>query len=141
MKTGFLTLITHPEHPELVRAQIRDELPELKSQQDGGEVRYVARFRDGEAALMHVQNVMHSHLENLENRIYRRPLEQMIACVEADGLEHERVWIDPALDDEKLRQLDRDIKKRKSSRKRGEQAWQIVGYLALLLLILISLRL
>jgi hypothetical protein len=141
MKTGFLTLITHSEHPGLVRAQLRDELPELKSQQDGGEIRYVARFRDGEAGLMHVQNAMHSHLEDLENRIYQTPLGQMIACVEADGLEHERVWMDPALDEEELRQIDREVKKRKTRRKRGERAWQIAGYLALLLLLLSSLRL
>ena len=74
MKTGFLTLTTHSEHPGLVRAQIFDKPPELKPLPDGSEIRYVARFRDGEAALMHVQNDMHAHLEDLENRIYRRSL-------------------------------------------------------------------
>jgi hypothetical protein len=141
MKTGFLTLTTHAEHPGQVRAQIRDKLPELNIQPDGSEIRYVARFRDGEAALMHVQNVMHAHLEDLENRIYRRPLGQMIACVEADGLDHERVWMDPTLGEKEVIQIDRDIKKRKAAHKRGDRTWQIVGYLAILLLIVISLRL
>ena len=141
MKTGFLSLITHPDHPGMVRVQLGDTPPELKAMQDGGQFRYVARFRDGEAGLMHVQNAMHSHLEDLENRIYRRPLGEMIACVEADGLDHERVWMDPALDDAQLNSIDRDIKKRRSARKRNDRIWQSVGYLALLLLILTSLRL
>ena len=62
MKTGFLSLITHPDHPGMVRVQLGDTPPELKAMQDGGQFRYVARFRDGEAGLMHVQNAMHSHL-------------------------------------------------------------------------------
>lgn len=139
MKTGFLTLTTHTEHPGLVRAQIHDQPPELKPLPDGSEIRYVARFRDGEAALMHVQNAMHAYLEDLENRIYRRPLEEMIASVEADGLDHERVWMDTSLDAEELRQIDRDTQKRKAAHRWGDRAWQIVGYLAILLLILISL--
>lgn len=141
MKTGFLSLITHSEHPGLVRAQLGDTPPELKALEDGGEIRYVARFRDGEAGLMHVQNAMHSYLEDLENRIYRRPLGEMIACVEADGLDHERVWMDPALDETILNQIDRGAEKRRISRKRSDRIWQIVGYLALLLLILTTLRL
>lgn len=139
MKTGFLTLTTHAEHPGLVRAQIYDKLPELAPLPDGSEIRYVARFRDGEAALMHVQNVMHAYLEDLENRIYRRPLGEMIASVEADGLDHERVWMDTALDAEQVRQIDQDTMKRKAAHKWGDRAWQVVGFLAIVLLILISL--
>ncbi len=141
MKTGFLSLITHPESPGQVRAQLWDKLPELKTQQDGGEIRYVARFRDGEAGLMHVQNAMHAYLEDLERRIYRRPLGEMIACVEADGLDHERVWMDPQLDAAEQKRIEQEIERRRASRKRRERAWQVIGYLALLLLILSSLRL
>jgi hypothetical protein len=140
MKTGFLTLTTHPDHPGLVRAQVRDELPEVSTQQDGSEIRYIARFSDGEAALMHVQNSMHAYLEVLESRIYRRSLGQMIACVEADGLEHKRIWMDPTLDEKSLQQIAHETQKRARARRRGERVWQIVGYLALLLLILSSLR-
>lgn len=125
----------------MVRAQLGDTPPELKAMEDGGEIRYVARFRDGEAGLMHVQNAMHSHLEDLENRIYRRPLGLMIACIEADGLDHERVWMDTTLDEGQLNLIDQDIKRRRSARKRSDRVWQIVGFLALLLLILTSLRL
>lgn len=140
MKTGFLTLITHSDHPGLVRARIRNKLPELKRQEDGSEIRYVARFKDIDAGLMHVQNVMHSALADLEHRIYRVSLPQMIACVEADDLDHARIWMDPALSAGELAEIDRLTKQRKSSRRRIDQIWQIVGWLGLLLLLLASLQ-
>lgn len=139
MKTGFLTLITHSDHPGLVRARIRNKLPELKRQEDGSEIRYVARFKDIDAGLMHVQNVMHSALADLEHRIYRVSLPQMIACVEADDLDHARIWMDPALSAEELAEIDRLTRQRKASQRRIDRIWQIVGWLGLLLLLLASL--
>lgn len=139
MKTGFLTLITHSDHPGLVRARIRNKLPELKRQEDGSEIRYVARFKDIDAGLMHVQNVMHSALADLEHRIYRVSLPRMIACVEADDLDHARIWMDPALSAEELAEIDRLTRQRKASQRRIDRIWQIVGWLGLLLLLLASL--
>jgi hypothetical protein len=141
MKTGFLSLITHPEHPGLVRARIHYKLPELKRQKDGSEIRYLARFRDSEAGLMHVQNAMHAALIDRDNRVYRKPLAKMIACVEADNLDHERIWIDPQIPAEELERIDTQTRQRKVSQRPTDLIWQIVGYLGLLLLLLTSLRL
>jgi hypothetical protein len=141
MKTGFLSLTTHPEHPGLVRARIHDKLPELQRQNDGGEIRYLARFRDSEAGLMHVQNAMHAALVDREQRIYCKSLVKMIACVEADTLDHERVWIDPEIPAEELEQINTQTRQRKVLRRRIDLIWQIVGYLGLLLLLLASLKL
>ena len=47
--------------------------------------------------------------------------------------------MDTALDAEQLRQIDQDTMKRKTAHKWGDRAWQIVGFLAIVLLILISL--
>jgi hypothetical protein len=139
MKSGYLTLTTHGGHPGLVRARIHDSLPELRRQEDGGDIRYMARFKDVEAALMHVQNAMHTTLIDLEDRIYRKPLTEMIACVEADDLDHERVWIDPALDEKDLAQIESSTKRRVKWHQRSDRIWQVVGFLALLLLFLTSL--
>ncbi|MEJ2692332.1 MAG: hypothetical protein P8166_04540 [Candidatus Thiodiazotropha sp.] len=141
MNPGFLSLITHPEHPGLVRTQTQDSLPELIPCEDGGEIRYLARFQDIDAALMHVQNMMHTALVDLENRIYQKPLEEMIACVEADVLEHSRVWIDPALTPEQQAHIDTMTERLKSSRRRIDRIWQVVGLLGVLLLLLLSLKL
>lgn len=141
MKTGFLTLITHPDHQGLVRVIIRDRLPEIKKQDDGSEIRYVARFEDIDAGMMHVQNIMHSALVDLENRIYRGSLPQIIATVEADYLDHSRIWMDPVLSEENLEEIDALIKQQKASQRRTNRIWQIVGWLGLLLLVLTSLRL
>ncbi len=141
MKAGYLTLITHPDHPGLVRARLDEELPELKTLPDGSEIRYVARFTDEEAALMHVQNAMHSALVDLENRIYRKPLAAMIACVEADVLDHARVWIDPGLSEEMNRQITSETRRRVTRQRWVDRVWQAVGLIALLLLLLNSFRL
>jgi hypothetical protein len=141
MKTGFLSLITHPQHPDLVRVRIDDEMPELKPQADGSAIRYLARFMDSEAGLMHIQNAMHSTLVDLENRIYRQPLTKMIACVEAEGLDHERIWIDPEIPAGERSLIDTLIKRRKASQRRIDRIWQAVGILGLLLLLLTSLKL
>lgn len=141
MNSGFLSLITHPDYPGLVRTQIQDSLPELTSREDGSEIRYLARFQDIDAALMHVQNMMRAALVDLENRIYRKPLEEMIACVEADALEHSRVWIDPALTAEEQAHIDTMTEQLKSSRRRIDRIWQVVGLLGVLLLLLLSLGL
>jgi hypothetical protein len=141
MKTGFLSLITHPEHPGLVRASVHTDLPELKRKTDGSEIRYLARFRDSEAGLMHVQNAMHAALVNRDLRIYRKSLAKMIACVEADGLDHERIWIDPKIPNEELEEIVTETRLRKVSQRRFDLFWRIIGYLALLLLLLTSLKL
>jgi hypothetical protein len=139
MKSGYLTLTTHRGHPGLVRARIQDTLPNLERQEDGSDIRYMARFKDTEAALMHVQNAMHTALIDLEDRIYRKPLIEMIACVEADILDHERVWIDPELDEKECGQIESLTKQRVKWHQRTDRIWQGVGFLALLLLLLTSL--
>jgi hypothetical protein len=139
MKTGFLTLITHPEHPDLVRARILDEPPELKRQEDGSEIRYVARFKDGEAGLMHVQNAMHADLVDLESRIYRNSLSNMIATIEADSLDHKRIWLDPAIPLEEREQIDSLTLQKQKSKQHIDRIWQIIGALAVLFLLLTSL--
>lgn len=139
MKAGFLTLETHPDHSGLVRVQMRDSLPELKRQEDGTEIRYVARFQDLEAGQMHVQNEMHRYLVDLENRIYRKALSEMIACVEADGLDHARVWIDPAISEKESEHIASMILRLRKRHEMVDRIWQAVGIAGLVLLLITSL--
>ncbi|MCU7853988.1 MAG: hypothetical protein KZQ80_17460 [Candidatus Thiodiazotropha sp. (ex Monitilora ramsayi)] len=141
MKTGFLTLETHPDHGGLVRVRIRDEVPELSEQEDGTEIRYVARFKDIEAGRMHVQNMMHRSLVDLENRIYRKDLDEMIACVEADNLDHTRVWMDPAVNQQSSSRIEQLVEKHKLDQKWLDLIWRAVGVAGLVLLLITAMRL
>ena len=140
MKTGFLTLETHPDHNGLVRVRMRDRMPALAQQKDGAAIRYVARFQDVEAAQMHVQNMMHARLVNLEKRIYRKPLADMIACVEADELDHTKVWMDPALDQQARERIASLVDRHRRRHKAVDLVWRTIGLAALLLLLITSLN-
>jgi hypothetical protein len=136
MKAGFLTLETHPEHSGLVRVRMRDHMPELTGQEDGTEIRYVARFQDLEAGQMHVQNTMHHYLVDLENRIYRKDLSEMIACVEADELDHTRVWVDPAISEKESKHIKALVLRLRKRHKTVDLIWQAVGVTGLILLLI-----
>ena len=139
MKAGYLTLETHPNHNHLVRVCMRQAEPDIKHGDDGSVIRYIARFRDVEAAQMHVQNMMHRFLVNLEQRIYRKPLVEMIACVEADELEHKRTWMDPAIGDSELAQIQALTERNRKRHRWMDLIWQAVGIVALILLLVTSL--
>lgn len=140
MKTGFLSLETHPEHSGLVRVAMRDTVPELTPQEDGSSIRYVARFEDVEASRMHIQNAMHGKLVNLEDRIYRSDLGEMIACVEADGLDHVRVWMDPTFSIAEVRRIDALVRRNRKRHRAVDLIWQTVGVIGLLFLLLTGLN-
>ncbi|MCU7930905.1 MAG: hypothetical protein KZQ90_08895 [Candidatus Thiodiazotropha sp. (ex Codakia rugifera)] len=127
MKTGYLTLETHPEHQGLVRVLIKDELPSTQAASPGSAVRYIVRFNDIEAGQMHLHNVLHNALIDLDNHIYRADLKQMIAAVEADDLSHKRVWIDPSLSDREKEAIDAQTAKLKLRHKRRNTIWLLVG--------------
>ena len=138
MKSGFLCLQTHPEHAGLVRVMTQEILPELTKRDEQMPYRYVARFEDIEAAQMHLHNCMRRGLVDLENRIYRGELEHMIACVEADDLDHARIWLDPALADEASLRIKSLVARMRATRRRHDRIWQAVGIAAILMLLLSS---
>lgn len=141
MKTGFLTLETHPDHNDLVRVHMQEKKPEVSNQEDGREIRYVARFHDIETAQMHVQNMMHSSLVNLEYRIYRKSLAEMIACVEATELDHARVWMDPGISEAEFNRIESLVEHLRNRHKMIDLIWQTVGIAGLILLLVTGLSL
>jgi hypothetical protein len=139
MKSGFLCLQTHPEHPGLVRVLTQEIPPELAKPDRQPLFRYVARFEDIEAAQMHLHNCMRRLLVDLENRIYRSELEPMIACVEADNLEHTRVWLDPSFDNEACLKIEALAARMRARIRRNDRIWQAIGIAAILMLLLNTL--
>ncbi|MCP3869403.1 MAG: hypothetical protein GY703_15130 [Gammaproteobacteria bacterium] len=141
MKTGYLRLETHPEHPGLVRFLISDDAPDPTSGQSGNTIRYIARFNDIEAALMHVQNALHRSLMDVDNRLYRVDLPEAIAVVEADELRHKRIWMDATLSDDELQQTRCLTELHKSRKRRWDKVWKGIGYLFVVLIVLRALGL
>ncbi|WP_316365521.1 hypothetical protein [Candidatus Thiodiazotropha sp. CDECU1] len=127
MKTGYLTLETHPEHQDFVRVLVKDELPNTQAATHGSQIRYIARFNDIDAGQMHLHNMLHNNLVDLDNHIYRIELNKAIAAVEADDLNHTRVWIDPELDETDRSLIDDQTTKFKLRHKRWNRIWLIVG--------------
>ncbi|MBT3044953.1 MAG: hypothetical protein KME67_19005 [Candidatus Thiodiazotropha sp. (ex Codakia orbicularis)] len=127
MKTGYLTLETHPEHLDLVRVIVKDELPNTQEASYGSQIRYIARFNDIDAGQMHLHNMLHNNLVDLDNHIYRIDLNQAIAAVEADDLNHARVWIDPSLGENDRSFIDTQTAKFKLRHKKWNRFWLIVG--------------
>ncbi|MES9991595.1 MAG: hypothetical protein ABW098_06540 [Candidatus Thiodiazotropha sp.] len=138
MKTGYLTLETHPEHQGMVRVHVKDELPNTQDGSYGSHVRYIARFNDIEAGQMHLHNMMHTHLVDLDNHIYRIELNQAIAAIEADDLNHTRVWMDPSLSDDDRSLIDQQTNRFRLRHKRWNRFWMIVGGFFIVLFLVMS---
>ncbi|MES9969024.1 MAG: hypothetical protein ABW092_03260 [Candidatus Thiodiazotropha sp.] len=139
MKTGYLTLETHPEHQGMVRVLVKDELPNTQDGSYGSHVRYIARFNDIDAGQMHLHNMLHTHLVDLNNHIYQIDLNQAIAAVEADDLNHKRVWIDPALNDDDRTLIDQQTNRFKLRHKRWNKIWLTVGGLFVIYFFIMTL--
>lgn len=139
MKSGFLCLQTHRDHPGLVRILCLEKLPELTSRNEPARIRYVARFRDLEAGQMHLHQMIRRGLTDLENRIYRGRLEVMAADLESIELEHRRIWIDPSLSKAQLEEIAYRSSRLMKRKRYRHLAWQSVGAAGILLLLLNAL--
>ena len=86
---------------------------------------------------MHAHELLRWRLVDLESHLYRSDQMAAIAGIEADGLSHDCVYLHPDLvgtdAGERLQQL---IMQRKCRRVRVERRWQMVGKLALGLLLI-----
>ena len=127
MKTGYLVLETHPEHSGMIRALIREELPDTQDSEQGSEIRYIARFDDIEAGLMHLHNRLHHALIDLDNRLYRTDLKQAISAIESDELRHQRVWLDPSIGHRERDEIEAKTARFKRRQRRWNLTWTLVG--------------
>ncbi|MEJ2621716.1 MAG: hypothetical protein P8163_16100 [Candidatus Thiodiazotropha sp.] len=139
MKTGYLVLETHPDHVGMIRARIRDELPNTQESEAGSKIRYIARFDDIEAALMHLHNQLHNRLLDLDSRLYKTEVSHAISVVESDDLGHQQVWIDPSIDAQTRAAIDVETAQLKRRHALWNRTWTIVGSFFVLLFIVLNL--
>ncbi len=139
MKTGYLVLETHPDHAGMIRARVRDELPNTQESEAGSEIRYIARFDDIEAGLMHFHNQLHNQLVDLDSRLYKTEVCHAISAVESDDLHHKQVWIDPGIDSRTRAAIDEETAQLKRRHALWNRTWMIVGGFFVLLFLFLNL--
>ena len=127
MKTGYLVLETHPNHKGMIRARIRDELPNTQDSDEGSTIRYIARFDDIEAALMHLHSELNHQLIDLDSRLYKADIKDAISAIESDQLRHQQVWIDPSINEQDRADIEAHTAQLKKRHNIQNRIWMIVG--------------
>jgi hypothetical protein len=140
MELGYLFIETHPGHRGLVRIAVADHPPAVPgARHEGRRVRYIARFNDAEAGLMHVHTLLRRRLVDVDGRLYRSSLERAVAAAESVGLRHGRLYLDPDLEPDRLEDIRRRGEALAAARRGRERLLQGIGYATLAWLLLMAL--
>lgn len=137
MEAGFLGIQTNPELPDRIKIMTWVELPQLENNNYGSGIQYITKFNDILAAKMHVHNSLRHQLLDANNDLYKASITETIAAIESDDdLRQQKVWIDPSITAADLKSIDRLTKQRQLKNKRINLLIQLIGFLALGLLVL-----
>jgi hypothetical protein len=133
MREGYLLVETNPAHPGKVRLRGIDDLPEGTAVGVDPNLRFIARFHDLDAALMHFHAGLSRRLLDVNERIYRADPVEAVSVADAIALPHRRIYVDPALDrDGKLTAAIQRLHRR---HRRWERFFNGVGIAAVILLL------
>lgn len=136
MKQGFIAVETHRERPGIVRLLASDAFAEPDhADARQPQIRYIARFNDVEAGLMHCHEAIKRRLIDLDNHLYRVTLERAIAAIESVELRHWRTYIDPFLDTSEESEIHRQVERIKNIRCLWDRFFTVMGYLGIGLLL------
>ena len=128
MRSGYLTVETHPQHRDVVRLFVSERQPQPPEGHEGGVIRYIGRFHDVVTARMNAHNALRWRLIDIDHASYRSTPVEAIAEVDALELRHQRVWLDPELDGEA--QLEARMATLHQRHQLQDRIWQIVGAMA-----------
>lgn len=133
MHSGYLFVETHGGRPGLVRIAVAKRPPAIDDGPATAQrrIRYLARFNDGDAALMHVHTLLRRCLVDVDNRLYRVDLVSAIAAAQSLDLAHERLYLDPQLGDAVLIRVETRTEELERRRRLRDRLLYLVGYLAL----------
>jgi hypothetical protein len=102
----------------------------------GRRIRYVARFEDGDAARMHVHQLLRRRLLDANARLYRADLTLAIAAAESLDLRHTCCYMDPGLGTTAQNAIEEQTHTFVRRRQRVSLWLHRLGYLALTVLLL-----
>ncbi len=136
MRHGYLIVESHPDHPGLVRVAALDQWPTgpATGHQSPAQTHYVVLFADIGTALMHAHTALRRHLVDIDTRLYQADPVFAVAAVSALELPHRPIYLDPGLIDSPA--LAEGIAQRQRRYRRNDRAWNLVGILAILFLLL-----
>lgn len=136
MRSGYVYLETHRDHPGLIRLLASEHRPAIGATDGETRVRYVAHFHDMDAGKMHAHEVLRRTLLDTNTSLYRATLADAMAAIEADGLSHRREWLDPSLGPAELERLGARADSLRNRQRLSNLLWRIVGAIGIALLIL-----
>jgi hypothetical protein len=132
VQSGYLAIETHRDRPGIVRlvssTEAPDPAPEVHADR---RLRYIARFNDVEAALMHTHEILRRRLIDLDTRLYRVPPERAIAAVESLDLKQRRTYLDSEFSDESRSAIASLTEGLRSRRRAWATIFQTLGYIGI----------
>ncbi|MDJ0739710.1 MAG: hypothetical protein QNJ91_08330 [Gammaproteobacteria bacterium] len=128
MTPGYLAVHTHDAHGGWVRLVTSPHQPDAaQGAPNQPQIRYIARFNDIEAALMHTHEILKRRLLDPDAHLYRASLAQAIAAVESLALRHRGVYIDPDLDATTRAEIDAQRQRNIDAQQRKDRFFQVLG--------------
>jgi hypothetical protein len=130
--SGYLAIETHRDRPGIVRLVLNSASPDPTPAADGEpRIRYVARFNDGDAALMHIHEILKRRLVDLDAHLYRASLERAIAAAESIDLRHRRIYLDPEISADSKESIDSFARQMRAQRRSWAVFFQTLGYIGI----------
>lgn len=130
MKTGYLSIETHDEHRGVIRFVLSDRQPDPEpTLHSARRIRYIARFNDCEAGLMHTHEILKRRLLDPDTHLYRVPMEQAIAAIESLGLRHRRIYLDSDFSADTKAHIEALTERYRDRRRYQTAFFQTLGYI------------
>jgi len=92
-------------------------------------LRYIARFNDSDAALMHTHEILKRRLIDADGHLYRVSAERAIAAIESVDLKCRRIYLDGELSDECKEAIASQAERLRSRRRAWAVVFQAFGYI------------
>lgn len=135
MRPGYLALETHPDNPDMVRLISSDENPHGHPDGSSGNVRFVLKFQDIEAAAMHAHTNMRHELVDINTHLYKKSLAKAIGDLESIQLKHEAIWKDPELTAADLEEMEEEMEHNAELRSRELKFVTFIKWAAIAILL------
>jgi len=130
VKTGYLSIETHDEHRGVIRFVLSDRQPDPEpTLHSVRRIRYIARFNDCEAGLMHTHEILKRRLLDPDTHLYRVPMEQAIAAIESLGLRHRRIYLDSDFSADTKAHIEALAERYRARRRYQTAFFQTLGYI------------
>ncbi|MGB5198468.1 MAG: hypothetical protein WBN68_00450 [Sedimenticolaceae bacterium] len=98
-------------------------------------IRFIARFSDREAALMHTHEILKRRLLDLDTHLYRVPLEQAVGAIESLDLNRRRTYLDGDLSVQTTMAIQAWASRYRNRHNRWDRLFEALGYVGLGLLL------